>query len=422
MTTINRKDFVNDLSSGAINVNDMSAETKEKLSKAGISQKDLVEIAGKDGQINGMEYQRLFTLLDKSDKNGSWNSFKTADDQGFQTKSGLAYEALKSEVDKNIAKARSQGVIHLGMRPASVLEADALAKANPTANGGVVRIDAHRTEGVLTYEGKQHDLKTEDGLKSFCSALTTGPDKLPKDQAQKFVDQLKTMKKESRDELAQLGLSFHRMGNGSMPVNRLVLSGHGDAVGTIGGDDRGAVRLADIERLARVFPNGASKMEHVAISACFCAGRANFEDLKRTFPNLKSVFAYNEFSPDAENGAPAHLKRWESMTDGDDPSQVDPKFGNTATWNVADGFQGLPKISLKAAEEAVKDLQPAHEKYLTGKTDPSKGTRDPHLDEYYVALSDLIRHPEISPERKKEIDDIRKQVLKLRHPELDFSE
>ena len=419
MTTINRKEFVSDLSKGAINVNDMSAETKEKLTKAGISQKDLVQIAGKDGQISGAsEYQRLFNLIDKSDRNRSANSFAGTDDKGVQTKSGLAYDAMKSEVDRNIAKANAQGVIHLGMRPTSVLEADALAKANPAANGGVVRIEAYKTEGVMTYEGKQHDLKTEDGLRNFCHALTTGPDKMSKAQAQKFVDGLETMKKESRDELAQLGLSFHRMGNGSLPVNRLVLSGHGDAVGTVGGDDRGAVRLADIERLARVFPQGAAKMEHVAISACFCAGRANFEDLKRTFPNLKSAFGYNEFSPKAESGAPSHLKRWESMTDGDDPSQVDPKFGNTATWNIADGFQGLPKMTLKQAEEAVKDTEWAHERYLTGTKDPTQATRDSGLDEYYVTLSDLIRHPDISPQRKAEVDEIRKAVLKLRHPEL----
>ena len=419
MTTINRKEFVSDMGKGVINVNDMSTETKEKLSKAGISQKDLVEIAGKDGQINNTnEYQRLFNLLDRSDRNKSANSFVTQDDKGVSTQSGLAYDAMKSEVDRNIAKANAQGVIHLGMRPASVLEADALAKSNSTANGGVVRIEAHKTEGVLKYEGKDHDLKTEDGLRSFCHSLTTGPDKMSKVQAQKFVDELKTMKKESRDELAQLGLSFHRMGNGSMPVNRLVLSGHGDPVGTITGDNGGAVRLADIERLTRVFPNGAAKMEHVAISACFCAGTANFEDLKRMFPNLKSAFAYNEFSPSAENGAPEHLKRWESMTDGDDPSQVDPRFGNTATWNVADGMQGLPKRTLKEVETLVKDTQWAHQDYLSGKKDPSRGTRDQFLDDYYVNLAELMRHPDISPERKNEVDAIRREVLKLRHPEL----
>src|SRR5262245_29799196 len=98
MTTINRKEFVTDMSKGAININDMSAETKDKLQKAGISQKDLVEIAGQDGQISGnYEYQRLFNLLDRSDRNKSANSFITTDDRGAQTQSGLAYEAMKSE-------------------------------------------------------------------------------------------------------------------------------------------------------------------------------------------------------------------------------------------------------------------------------------------------------------------------------------
>lgn len=419
MTTINRKQYTSEVEKGVINVNDMAAENKEKLAKAGISEKDLVEIAGKDGQISGArEYDKLFKQLDKTDRNGSARSFEAHDSKGVQTKSGAAYEALKSEVDRNLAKANSQGVIHLGMRPASVKEADALAKANPTENGGVVRIEAYQSDGIMEYGGKSHDLKTQNGLDSFRDALTSGADKMPREQAQKFVDQLGTMKKESRDELAQLGLAFHRTGNGSLPVNRFVLSGHGEPNATITGDDNGEVRLADLEKLATVFPAGAAKIEHVAVSACFCAGQANFEDLKRTFPNLKSAFAYNEFSPTAESGAPEHLKRWESMTDGDDPSQVDPKFGKTATWNTADGIQGLPKKTLQQAETAVKQTEFAYHDYKTGKKDPSLATKDPFLDDYYVNLAELLRHPDLSAERKAEVESIRKEVLKLRHPEL----
>ena len=419
MTTVNRKEFVSDMNKGGINVNDMSAENKEKLTKAGVSQKDLVEVAGQDGQIRGSEeYSKLFKLLDKSDRNGSAKSFEAHGKDGAQTKSGAAYDALKSEVDRNIAKAKSQGVIHLGMRPASVKEADALAKANSTSEGGVVRIEAYKSDGVMEYGGKTHDLKTREGLDSFRDSLTTGPDKMPKEKAQKFVDQLNTMKPDSRDELAQLGLNLHRTGNGTLPVNRLVLSGHGEPNGTIKGDGQGEVRLADIEALTKVFPEGAGKIEHVAVSACFVAGQANFEEMKRMFPNMKSAFAYNSFSPAAESGAPEHLRRWESMTDGDDPSQVDPKFGKTATWNSADGMQGLPKWTLQEVEEAVKQGESAYLDYKNGKKNPKEATHDSGLDDYYVLLAELVRHPDISPERKAEAEAMRKEVLKLRHPEL----
>ena len=419
MTTINRKEFVTDMNKGGINVNDMSADNKEKLARAGVSQKDLVEIAGKDGQIRGNEeYNKLFKLLDKSDRNGSASSFETRGSDGAKTGSGKAYDALKSEVDRNIAKAQSQGVIHLGMRPASVKEADALEKANPASDGGVVRIEGYKSDGVLEYGGKTHDLKSREGLDSFRDALTSGPDKMSKEQAQKFADQLNTVKPESRDEMAQLGLSLHRAGKGELPVSRLVLSGHGEPNGKIKGDDKGEFRLTDLESLAKVFPEGAKKIEHVAVSACFIAGHSNFEDLRRTFPNLKSAFGYDEFSPAAESGAPEHLRKWEAMTDGDDPSQVDPKIHKTATWNSVDGVQGLYKATLQEVEDSLKYHEPAYLAYKNGKKDPKLATHDPKLDDYYVLLAELVKHPDVSPERKAEAETIRQEVLKLRHPEL----
>src|SRR5262249_22203310 len=160
--------------------------------------------------------------------------------------------------DRNMTKAQSQGVIHLGMRKESVHEADALAKANPAANGGVVRIEGYKSEGILKYDGKTYDLKKSEDLAKFRDGLTSGPDKMTKERAQKFTDQLKTVNPEVRDEVAQLGLTFHRVGKGEISANRLVMSGHGDVNGTIMGD-KGVekLRLADLESLSRVFPEGA---------------------------------------------------------------------------------------------------------------------------------------------------------------------
>lgn len=417
MSTITRKEFVKDLSKAGINVNDMSSETRAKLNKAGVSDAEIKKIAGKDGQIKGeAELNQLFKVVDKFDSNGSGNSFVNKDSSGNITTSGEVYEALKSEVDKNRAKASQQGVIHLGMRDSSSKEADALEKGNPKANGGVVRIEAYKANGEVSYEGKTFDLKTKAGLNSYRDALTAGPDKMPKAQAQKFVDFLGTQKKESRDELAQLGLNFHRTGEGKLPVNRLVLSGHGWD-GAISGDDGGKFTLGDIKNLAGVFPKGAAKIEHVAVSACFCAGEKNFETLRAAFPNLKSAFAYNHFSPKAESGAPADLKKWESMTDGDDPSQVDPTINKTATWNIADGTQGLPKLTVPEAEQKVKDMMWVLEEYRSGKRKKSQGGHDAQLNELYVRIADLDRHPDITAARKAEVDALRSEVFRWRHPD-----
>jgi hypothetical protein len=418
MSTINRSQFMKEFSKSGINVNDMTPETRAKLAKAGVSEAELAKIAGKDGQISGQaEYNKLFKIVDSFDKNGSANSFEAKDSAGVETKSGAVYEALKSEIDRNASKARMQGVIHLGMRKESVHEANALEKSNPKSDGGVTRIKAYESEGKINYEGKDFDLKTNAGLDAYRDALKTGPDKMSDKQAQDFVNTLKGVKKESRDEMAQLGLNFYRAGEGKLPVNRLVLSGHG-MNGEISGDDQGLFHLKDVEKLANVFPKGAAKIEHVAVSACFCAGEETFATLRSAFPNLKSAFAYNEFSPKAESGAPSHLKKWESMTDGEDPSQVDPPFAKTATWNSVDGTQGLPKIPLSEAEQNAKDKEPAFEAYKTGGKDPKLGTSDRQLNEYYARLLDLLRHPDITPQRKAEVEARRQEVFKLRHPEL----
>ncbi|HSE41577.1 MAG TPA: hypothetical protein VLH08_12520 [Acidobacteriota bacterium] len=420
MSTITRNKLVNEFSKGGINVNDMTAENKQKLKEAGLSQATLEKIAGKDGRISGAkEFKKLFKAVDKFDHNGSRNSFATHNKDGEQTKSGLIHEALKSEVDRNRAKAREQGVIHLGMRESSQKEAKALEKGNSKAHGGVHRIEAWKTEGEIKYNGKMYDLKTNSGLTAFQKALTTGPEKMPKEQAQKFVDFLKTQDEASRDELSQLGLKFFQAGEGKAKINRLVISGHGFD-GEIGGDGQGSFKLTDIEALAKVFPKGANKIEHVAVSACFCAGKTHFETLRSAFPNLKSAFAYNAYSPTAEKKAPDHLRKWESKTDGDDPSLVDPMFKKTSTWNVKDGIQGLPKVTLPDAIKSAEELEYAYHAYALGGKDKSLATKDPVLNEYYERLAVIVQHPDADAEEKARYEVVRKAVLKLRHPELNL--
>ena len=420
MSTVTRKQFIDDLSKAGINVNDMAPENKEKLKGAGMSEAQLAKIAGKDGQIKGKkEINKLFKAIDKFDKNDSRSSFDAHDRFGDQTRSGLAHEALTSEVDRNRAKASERGVIHLGMREESKSEAKALEKGNKKAHGGVHRIEAYKTDGEIKYNGKMHDLRTDAGLNAFQKSLSSGPDKIPKEQAQKFVDFLKTQNPASRDELSQLGLKFFQAGEGKAKINRLVISGHGFD-GEIGGDGNGAFKLTDVEALSKVFPKGANKIEHVAVSACFCAGKTHFETLREAFPNLKSAFAYNAYSPTAERRAPKHLKKWESVTDGDDPSKVDPIFKKTSTWNVKDGIQGLPKTTLGDAMRSAEELESAYHAYALHGKDKSEATKDPKLNEYYERLAVIIQHPDASAEDKEQFEAVRKAVLKLRHPELSF--
>ena len=189
------------------------------------------------------------------------------------------------------------------MRQESESEAKALEKGNKKAHGGVHRIEAYKTDGEIKYNGKMHDLRTDAGLSAFQKSLSSGPDKMPKEQAQKFVDFLKTQNPASRDELSQLGLKFFQAGEGKAKINRLVISGHGFD-GEIGGDGNGAFKLTDVEALAKVFPKGANKIEHVAVSACFCAGKTHFETLRKCVSQFKKrICLQRVFSNGRKRGA-----------------------------------------------------------------------------------------------------------------------
>ena len=97
---------------------------------------------------------------------------------------------------------------------------------------------------------------------------------------------------------------------------------------------------------------------------------------------------------------------------------MDPLFDKTATWNSVDGTQGLPKLSLAETEQNAKDKEFAYDAYKSGGKDPKLGTNDRDLNEYYARLVDLLRHPDITPARKAEVETRRQEVFKLRHPEL----
>ena len=346
MSTIGSSGFGRELGrdGGAINVNDLSPEMEKALSSAGVRLSDLRKVAGADGQISGdQEWARLFKLVDRFDSDGNAGTFLARDAAGNETKAGALFDELKAEADRHRLAAQTRGIIHFGMRPESYREADKLAAVNPAASGGVHRI-AGDFDGGVTFGGKTHDLTTRAGCASFKAALVK--EGMPAARANELMKVVEKQVGKARDEIAQLGVSLWQVGTGAIPANRLVLSGH-QSSGTLWGGDTNSpseneIALDTVGELAAIFPQGAGKIEHLALSACNCGGQADIDKYRTWFPNLDSVWAYYGFSPKAEGGAPKQLATWENLTDGYDPSRVDPKYDSVSTWNRRDGFRVHP--------------------------------------------------------------------------------
>jgi hypothetical protein len=414
MPTITRRQFVSELSAGggSLNVNDLPADLSTKLRAAGVDAQSLAHIAGADAQLRGeAELGALFDLVDRADGDGAPRSLPTA------APAGAAFDGLKEEIARRRQAASSQGILYLGMRAAAEPEVRALQQKTPFTMGGVQVIRGAAAKGVLQYDGRSFDLRTPEGLGEFRAALMTGPDAIPADRAAALVQILGDSARDTRDELAAFALSLHRAGTGALPINRLVLSGHGTGA-SLGGDGTGWVKHDQLRDIARLFPEGARKVEHLAISACFSATSSEIEGFRAAFPGLKSFWGYNGTSPKAETSAPAHLITWAGLTDGDDPSRVDPKGKNVATWNMVDGEQGFSHVPWPVAEAALHQHEGVLDQYRTGARSLPPGGHDLQLDRYYQDLQDALRAVDLPAEERPALERLRDEVLRLRHPEL----
>jgi hypothetical protein len=422
--SITRREFVDQLASdgGSLNINDLSPEVAQKLADAKVTAADLARIAGGDAQISGKkEMGALFDLLDKVDHDHNSNTFVTSTDTPAgpaPTQAGAAFQALKQEVADRRLASHSEGIVHLGMRPESDAEVRALENVTPASKGGVTAIRAYDSDGVvsITPGGRTFDLKTTAGQDDFKAALKAPPLGMSDSRADKFMDAIRNTRATSRDEVAQLGLAMHRIGTGELKADRLVLSGHGTGDGIFG--NGGSVDNDTVRKLAEVFPEGAGKIHHLNLANCFSGGEETLDKYRSSFPNLKSVWAYNGFSPKAEEGAPVHLKDWAGKTDGDDPSRVDPRGSNVATWNKADGRKGFPQLTVADAEDAIRRTQGVWEDYRTGRKTLKEGEHDPQLDRFYERIQDALALRDLSPTRRAELTTLRDQVLTARHPGL----
>jgi hypothetical protein len=419
-STVTRREFAHGLSAdgGSLNINDLPPELSAKLRAAGVDAQDLARTAGADAQLRGeAEMGALFDLLDRLDRNGSSSSFRSSVGD-VETPPGAAYDALNEEVARRRLAASSQGVLYLGMRAACDPEVSALQAKTPAAMGGVHVIRGAASNGVLQDDGRMFDLRTPEGLKQFRDVLVSGPDAVPRDRADSLVKILGGKDvANTRDELAAFALALHRAGKGELPIDRLVLSGHGSGDG-LGGDNTGWITHQVLRDIARVFPEGAGKIEHLAISACFSAKSPELDRFRGVFPGLKSFWGYDLTSPKAETSAPAHLATWAGLTDGDDPSRVDPKGKNVATWNIVDGEQAFGHVPWFVAQQALLESESVLDQYRSGIRTLSPGGHDVQLERYYQNIQNALGAVDLPAPERPGLLRLRDEVLRLRHPEM----
>lgn len=417
MHTITRRDFIDRLARrGPININEIDSASRRELEKAGLDTKALRRVAGGDQQIRGRgELKRLFALLDRSDSDGSRRSLESRDASGRATRAGKACAALVAVSDAQQRKASQRGILYVGMRPASKAEADTLRRGSPAAAGGLKALSGGASR-TLRLDGESYDLDSTRGLMGLRHALRARG--ISDSQVQRLSELIARSDTHTRPLLIEVALALHAIGRGELPINRLVLSGHsaGDAV--LGDFSFQSLSYARLAKLARLFPAGAKKIEHVALAACNSGHPYQVELFRRAFPNLKSFFGYHDAAPLAERGGARHLKQWERMTDGDDPSRVDPRgMHHVSTWNIADGYRGKRAEPLAKLKRRVNELRAAsYDKIRSGAQKVEDVRR--MLDAYYQAVTDLLYHPRLPSARHTALRAHQQEVLKLRHPEM----
>ena len=359
--TITRGQFIRELGAdgGSLNINDLPPDLQKKLLDAGRGRRPTCRRSPartRRSEEPG-RWAPCSTCWTRSTPNGSSQSFAHRQSEAPAAAAHHGRRGLREAEGRGGQPAAGRAVP--GDRPpghaAGVRSGGAgAAGGDPGRQRRRARHQGLRLGGKVDYDGRRFDLGTDAGRQAFRDALVAGPDKVPASRADALVDQLGRVDVNTRDELAQLALALHRMGTGDLAANRLVISGHGSGRSVSGDGGSGWIEHQTIRDIARIFPEGAGKIEHLAMSSCYSAKPNELDQFRRDFPNLKSFWAYSHTSPLAESGAPAHLRTWASRTDGDDPSAVDPSGKNAASWNVVDGEQKFPSVTWVDAENALR--------------------------------------------------------------------
>ncbi|MBK7862017.1 MAG: hypothetical protein IPJ65_26040 [Archangiaceae bacterium] len=322
-----------------------------------------------------------------------------------------------------MSKVPKNDVLFFGMNKFTSTEARAV---KTSSNDVKVIKDAPKDDTITVGRGRAaqtFDLTTDAGRQGFVKTLG-----LPKKQGDDIEKILKGASSDTRDELAQLAQAWAVGEKGGVVPGRMVLSGH--SIGNVlwGGEhdargrstfENGMMQREDFLALANAMPKAASQVQDIAISACFCGGETNLNAWKSAFPNVKTVTAYDGFSPsgDSASGSPATLKKWERLTRGDvedlKPEQFrgTEKWKNMATWSVKHGYLR------PGGQEKPEVVQARIDAFKAERGDFMSGakTSATALSAYYTDLQNLSGRSTTSAADKVKLDTEIAVMVRLRH-------
>lgn len=244
---------------------------------------------------------------------------------------------------------KQETTLYMGMNPeSSGVESTTLR--NQTGAAGLVNASGDQRHQDQAHVGNQWlPLTSDAGLKQALASLPN----LPPAKAVALTTFLQQAADKTRDEMFNMVRHLWSVETGRALLKRLVLSGHSAGTSLWGGHggEFGSMNYQQIFKLMGLFPTAASQVEDLAFSACFSGTAAGKLDAYRAvFPNVKTIWAYADFSPSAATGSLRHLSKWEKGTKGHGDQGVNQarkevatghgdKDKNVAIWSASDGYQ-----------------------------------------------------------------------------------
>jgi hypothetical protein len=242
----------------------------------------------------------------------------------------LLKNGLTPSIQRQEDKKPPAAIGYVGLNPAAEKEANALKRG--ARDQVIVSLDDLKEQAVLqTSEGKLNFIRYHLGI----DWLTDLPKFL------KAWSCLANCDPAFCDQMADMMTMFSNAENGKYQLERLVLSGH-HAAGKMWGDytgkhEPGKVLLErDLPNLVAVFPDAAAQVEDLMFSACNTKEQVDL--CTKLFPNLKSVWVYEGYSPNIKQGSAQHITQWERKTQEDQLPRRRDKLGNAEIWTSEKGF------------------------------------------------------------------------------------